>query len=353
MFGRREFMFGAGLAAASSLAAVAAPPRVNLGHPVQGVNSLDDLTGGNQNLSSPPKHFSSNHNYYIYGGGRPLHGLIVTIDLTEDLVAPTGISLQLNGYAPTGDSKSIYQQYVTGISPTNPPYLRGTGKPTPSSLLIGWSMENWPSEEYRRHLHTTIGLHQKGDLFNKLGVIGVYPPAKDRIPAGYQIKYQLLTDKNDPSGKIIGAIYSVKDDKGKETSSGPQLIKDFTFDGVDKPVSQESMSPIVALQMNLCGLNGGRFMFMKSGGGTITYEADAPLTAEGKVPTTVADLKTFTKETSNIVYGRVAAGPSSKIVQKFSAAPGSHVVHDGGTFSNSATRPKAGRVQVTGGNSGN
>jgi len=129
-------------------------------------------SAGASALAPVPKHFSSNHNYYIYGGGQPLRGLTVTVAITEDLVAPTGISLQLNAYAPVGDDHSIYQQYVTGLSPKQTPYLRGLGRSRARGPDRRQSAEErlrpntrhrlWPCD--RRPVHHALGGHDQALL---------------------------------------------------------------------------------------------------------------------------------------------------------------------------------------------
>ena len=44
-----------------------------------------------------------------------LSGLIVTLDVTEEILAPDGFSIQLNGYGPSGAS-CVWQQYIVGVS---------------------------------------------------------------------------------------------------------------------------------------------------------------------------------------------------------------------------------------------
>lgn len=317
MLKRREFMRGAGLVIAASSFSPLAARAARLDAPADVDHGLppDLVFPDKSTLAPPPKDFSSNHNYFIYGGGEPIVGLVVTIEVTEDVVAPTGMSMQLNANSPK-DAGSVYQQYVTGF---------GTKTPT---LAIGASMENFPSKEFRWRLHETIGLPCgapspteetcKGDIISEhFSKFATFPAPNNTVPAGYKIRYELLSDPNDPSGAITGAIYSVTDHHGHTKSTGPKRIETFNFSRTNRPAGPRALAPILAVQMNLVGISGGRFMFVKSGAGTITYEAKTLLTPEGRPPPTIHNITTA--ETASIAYAELGAGPRRKIVQKFRA----------------------------------
>ena len=92
------------------------------------------------------------------------------------------------------------------------------------------------------------------------------------------------------------------------------------------PGFPQTMSPILAFQMNMVGAGNGAHTDLTSGAGTITYEATTPLTPEGKPPVPPAETHTvFTEETSNVLYAELATGARQKIVQRFRAptSPGS------------------------------
>jgi hypothetical protein len=312
MLKRRDFVQGAGLVIASSLS----PLAIRAANAANATPS-DLLYPDQSKLAPPPKDFSSNHNYFIYGGGKPIIGLVVTIEVTEDMVAPTGMSMQLN-CSPPKDADCAWQQYVTGFSPNNP------------TLAIGASIENFPSKSFRWQLHQTIGFNCggaknpteatcKGDIISEhFGKFATFSAPKDTVPAGYKIKYELLSDANDVSGAITGVDYSVTDNHGQTKTTGQKLLKTFKFDHTkNKPVGPHAVAPILAVQMNLVGVSGGRFMVVKSGAGTITYEAKTPLTAEGTPPATINN--TSTAETASIAYAELGVGSATQIVQKFQA----------------------------------
>jgi len=288
---RREFLQGvAGLVAAAASPRVAwgAQPRPQDGH----------ASG----------EFSSKHNYFIYAGGEPIRELVVTIEVTEDIVVPHGLSLQLNGYAQKG-ARCDWQQYVTGFHPEG-------SRP----LTMGWSMENWGSKEF----HDRLGLPHGSDLFNvhasDVGPVPTFPAPGNRLPAGYKIRWKMLYEPNDPGGLIAGAEFSFTDNHGRTQTSGPQRILSFKYSHIKKPITREALVPLTAVTMNLVGTSGGRYMFIEAGVGTITYEAAVPLTAEAHQPSTTSGQGVGTGEMSNIAYDDLDSAPSRKIVQGFRAA---------------------------------
>jgi hypothetical protein len=296
MIRRREFVRGASWVALGALSAGAA--RAAEPSPVA-------------EKASPGDALASNHNYYLYGGGQPIRGLTVTIDVTEEIFAPDGVGMQLNGYGPAG-AGAMWQQYVVGINhePTGP-------------LTIGWSIENWPSKDLRAKLERTVHLKSE-DLFNvhvqDYGPAPTFPAPARHVPAGYRIRWELLTDANDPEGLIVGAIYSITDTKGRTYSSGPRKILDFNYHDTKARVTREALSALDAFDLNIVGTNGGRYMFIESGAGTITYEAATPMTPQFQQPKTVSGQTVVTAELSNFRYGVLDSQPAKKFVQTFRAA---------------------------------
>jgi hypothetical protein len=300
MIGRREFVLGAG---AGLLALQAMAP--GAGHAAGPEAALQ----GDQPPS--PDALASNHNYYLYGGGQAIHSLVVTVDVTEELFAPDGLGMQLNGYGPQGAGAG-WQQYVVGVN-------HEQGQP----LRLGWSIENWPSTALREKLERTVHL-KSDDLFNVHAQdVGQHPsfqaPGR-HVPAGYRIRGELLSDANDPEGLITSAIYSITDNHGRTWSSGPRKILDFKYNGTNARVTREALASLFAFQFNIVGTNGGRYMFIESGAGTITYEALTPMTPQFQQPKNVSFQGHFTAEMSNFRYGELEGTPSRKIVQSFRAA---------------------------------
>jgi len=263
-------------------------------------------------MATPPADFSSNHNYYISGGGQPIRGLKVTLEFSETLNAPTGINMQLNAYGAEGDN-AVYQQYCMGLSPKDPSEL-------------GWSNENFPSPDWRWTLHGR-GVHDcgkadatpseqncKGDIFNvNTNKVGDFPAMDNQVPARSKLTWELL---DGPDGKIVGAIYSCESG-GVSHSSHKQMIDTFPYNGFSKTVGLDSMSPILAFQMNIVALNGGRTAHFNGGAGRIIYEAQTPLTALGTAPDGISASRTNTGEKSNVTYANLPAAPSQRLVQGF------------------------------------
>ncbi len=309
MIGRREFVQGAGLFALQVMApggAHAAGPEVAL--------------QGDQPPS--PDALASNHNYYLYGNGQAIRNLVVTVEVTEELFAPDGVGMQLNGYGPQG-AGAAWQQYVVGVN-------HEQSQP----LALGWSIENWPSTALREKLERTV--HLKGDdLFNvhaqDVGQHPTFPAPGRHVPAGYRIRWELLSDANDPDGLITGAIYSITDNHGRTWSSGSHKILDFKYSNTNARVTREALASLFAFQFNIVGTNGGRYMFIESGSGTITYEASTAMTPQFHQPKNVSYQGHFTAELSNFRYGGLDGTPSKKFVQSFRAAR-TPKFHPGGTL---------------------
>ncbi len=270
-------------------------------------------------MAPAPQGFSSNSNYFMYGGGKPIRSLRVTIEADQDIVAPQGMSMQLNCNSPA-QANCAYQQYVTNFDPSKW-----------STLGIVWIMENFPSSPSRWHLHKTIGFPCNtanatestcsGNLFNyPVGPrtpFARFPVASDRIPAGFKLIYELI---DDAGGAVIGAKYTVVDARGRRHSTGPHLIRTFQYAGMKRRVGPEGVAPILAFQMNLVGLGSGLHTTLTSGAGRIIYEATTALTAEGSLAAMpgVYQATGGTLESSNITYSPVPAAPNRKIVQNFS-----------------------------------
>jgi hypothetical protein len=96
----------------SPLAAQAGPPaRANPSNP-KSTGYLGKLT---DDMVPPPRAgLGSNHNYYLYNAGKPIHGLVVTVEITKDIVCDEiGFHIQLNANSPKDDNiHTNYQQYV-------------------------------------------------------------------------------------------------------------------------------------------------------------------------------------------------------------------------------------------------
>jgi len=239
---------------------------------------------------------------------------------TEDLDASDGgLNFQLNGYSPASpDPTAVWQQFCIGIDPKH-------------ETRLGWSNETFPSKQYRWQLHQTVGRSCgvpdptentcKGDIYNQHGVIGSFPEMTNRLPAGCKLIHELI-DQGD--GIVVASRYGFVDAHGRKTNTPPQLITTFSLDGASGDVPAQAQAPVLAFQLNIVGLNGGKHATMRTGAGRIIYEASTPLTAVGRQPQDTAAHGVSTAETSNLVYAELAAQPRTRLVQNFHI-PGSHV----------------------------
>lgn len=296
MIGRREFVQGAGWLALQTLS----PDGASAAEPAPAAER-----------APPPDKLASNHNYFLFAGGGPIRGLIVTLEVTEEIIAPNGFSIQLNGYGPP-DAGCVWQQYIVGVShdPARP-------------LTLDWTIENWPSKDLHEKLVRTAGMKDHNDLFNvharAYGPLPTFAAPSGRLPAGYRIRWELLSDAKDPDGLAIGAIFSFTDNHGRTWSSGPRKILDFDYNHTNVRVTREALAALTAFELNIVGITNGLYAFIESGAGTITYEASTPMTPQFQQPKAVSDQGGVTAEASNVRYGELAGTPGKKFVQTFRA----------------------------------
>jgi hypothetical protein len=296
MIKRRAFVQGAGWLALQTLAPGAA-------------RAADPAPAGEP--EPPPDALAANHNYFLFAGDQPLRGIVVTLAVTEDIVAPDGFSIQLNGYGPSG-ANCVWQQYILTAS-------HDAAHP----LTLAWTIENWPSKALHEKLVQTAHMKDHNDLFNvnakAYGPLPTFGTPGGRIPAGYRLRWEMLSDANDPEGLIVGAIFSVTDNHGKTWSSSPRKILDFNYNHTNVRVTREALGALTTFELNVVGVTNGLYMFVESGAGTITYEASTPMTAQFQQPKTVSAQGIFTAEGSNVQYGELDRAPSKKLIQTFRA----------------------------------
>jgi hypothetical protein len=298
MIGRRVFVQGAGWLALQTLGP-------------GGARAADPVPAPAGEPEPPPDALAANHNYFLFAGDQPLRGIVVTLAVTEDIVAPDGFSVQLNGYGPAS-ANCVWQQYIVTVS-------HDAAHP----LTLEWTIENWPSKALHEKLVQTAHMKDHNDLFNvhakAYGPLPTFGAPGGRLPAGYKIRWELLSEANDPEGLIVGAIFSFTDNHGKTWSSGPRKILDFTYNHTDVRVTREALGAMTTYELNIVGVTNGLYMFIESGAGTITYEASIPMTPQFQQPKTVSAQGTITAEASNVQYGELDHAPSKKLVQTFRA----------------------------------
>ncbi|HEV3436513.1 MAG TPA: VCBS repeat-containing protein [Gemmata sp.] len=244
----------------------------------------------------PPTPLGSNFNYYLSGGltsaGNyiPLMKLVVTIEITQDVVGTPPFNLQLNAYSPRGEVDG-WQQF--GISMA------------PGSTQLNSFAENWPLS---------------GDnLFNIEPPGFVSIPNQTTIPAGFKIVIE-LTYTNDGTGNVNGSVVTVFDKTGKNL--GAQTISLIGQPlAAGGPITEADLAPIVAFQINLVAWANSEVTALTSGAGSITYSSSTPMTAQANEPSD-AESKYITAETANSIYGELPSGASTIFVQTFGVTAG-------------------------------
>lgn len=241
-------------------------------------------------VQPPEAGLKSSHNYYLYNDGNPILGLVVTIELTKDVVCDDiGFHVQLNANSPVG-SKTNWQQYVMGFDPD----YKDNGK---SEIIIGSSIEYFA----KPHSFNVAKRSPIKDL-----------PGPKTLPAGAKFIIAIKYAGNNVSGADF--TYVEKDGKGqlKWTIAVPPPKQ--------KPaVPQSVRTPIVAFQVDIVGKSSGDKAVMTSGEGTIIYTSPAPMTVVAKKPASNGDTAA---ETANSAYGELPIGPSKTFTQTFTVTPG-------------------------------
>jgi hypothetical protein len=253
----------------------------------------EGLSAASLTVPAPASGLGSNSNYIISSECKPLLGLSVAIDVTQDIVwkassgPVSGFGFQLNAYSPPSET-SAWQQYVI--------LLLGT-------QLMG-AVDNWP----------ITGPNIINSFFNLTNLAAV------KIPAGYRLHISLL---NDQSGNITGATYMVVDNHGKLLSNITQNLLSIAG------VTSAFLSPIIAFELNLVGPVNSASAVLSSGAGTITYTASNLLTVLNREPQ-CAESGYVTAETANSVYGPLSATISETYTQSFSVSKGAQPIRKEG-----------------------
>ncbi|HEY3813863.1 MAG TPA: hypothetical protein VGL66_11610 [Caulobacteraceae bacterium] len=233
-------------------------------------------------------------------------GLSVTIDVAEKIVAPEGMSIQLNVHSPKV-SNCNWQQYMFRL-------------PVKASdtQAVQWAMENWPRtdailwSEVQHHgaaCRTGTGPDDcSGPLISPQAAFASFKGTRnDVIPAGAQLRIELLED---PDGKIIGAMFTVIDADGTKTETTQKILKSPFF-GTSTLATPDILEPNMGFQLEIVALSKKAHATL-TGSGTITYNAKNALQAVGDFPKAKQ-----TGETSNMVYGEMIRAPRSRLTQKF------------------------------------
>jgi hypothetical protein len=252
--------------------------------------------------STPPDGLGSNSNYLLYGDGKPLIDVSVTIDITKDMVCQSvgpppantcpdlgsgtfGFSFQLNCYSQVG-YLCAYQQYVVL-------FLRnGSG-----GFDVRSGVDNWPAS----------GNNLINDGFP---IMGTLPTAV--LPKGYRINILLGNSQASPFS-VTSAAFQLSDNRGNRVAHAGGAIA-----GANSP----DLAPLTAFELNIVGPINGESAVLSSGVGSITYNSSSPplrvfkpTASDPQPPKTNVSL--ITCETANTFYGTVPLGSTSPFNQSF------------------------------------
>lgn len=260
---------------------------------------------------APGSGLGSNSNYYLYGGVKSgggyiaLQDVVVTIDVTEDIVGTPPFNFQLNAYSPHADLDG-WQQY--GISMA------------PGSNQLNSFAENWPLSG--------------NNLFNIEPAGFVTIPNDTTIPAGFKIVIQ-LSYASDGSGNIDGSLVTVYNAAGTKLGSQQISLIGQPLAAGGK-ISKADLAPIVAYQLNLvCWANSG-VTALTSGAGTITYSSSTQMTAQNAEPPD-AESNYITAETANSLYSVLPSAASKAFIQSFGVSSGKLPINAQGKLRHSRT----------------
>jgi hypothetical protein len=277
----------------SPLMAQTAPPAAAKpeNHPSTGY--LGELTDA---MVPPPRAgLGSNHNYYLYNGGKPIHGLVVTVEVTKDIVCDEiGFHIQLNANSPKDDNiHTNYQQYVMGFQ------TKTSKTPDPH---VGCSIEYFAKPyDFGTHNH-------RADLVDM-------PPRI--VPAGAKFIIKLQYDGDNIRGCKFAYMGRKTKNQHEWTIEVPPpglRPKGATQDPPPGAAAAWVRTPIVAFQVDLVGRSGGDNAVTTSGAGIITYSSSDAMTVTSKRPESKGS---HTAETANSVYGLLPTGSSKTFTQKF------------------------------------
>jgi hypothetical protein len=247
----------------------------------------------------------SGNNAILVSNGPNLIDLIVTLQVTEDLVTQgnTGFSLQLNAYPQVtsscqGQSLNWFQYII---------YVGG-----PVNNQVGWEIQywsigapgSWPPGYTPNPPNTTPWLPV---LPNDSSIQSFGPAPSNQIPAGSVMQISLVTDADI---NVTAATFSVTNPSGNVSNAT------YTF-------PSGAIYPIYGFQVDIVGPGGGALSIFRSGAGTLTYSiyGGETLAVQG-AGTAGPGLQPGTGESSNLVYGDVMPASGTTVSQDFQTPKG-------------------------------
>lgn len=237
---------------------------------------------------------------------KSLHGVQVSIRITEPLSGAGGFSFQLNANSQGAVKPAVvWQQYAI---------LVGTE--------ISFAINNWTTSELKPGGSPIVNLPASK-------TVSLPPQSVPTLAVGYVLTIALGFDGQD---NVNAVTFTVVDSGGTVHHIPPINL-------VPPTVATANVAPIVAFELDIVGADCGHHTQFSSGGGVITYTASTALVALDQIPPCAA-LGETTGETSNTVYGSLPVSQSSTFTQCFSvdttAAPR---VHDHSTPHRGFVRP--------------
>jgi hypothetical protein len=253
----------------------------------------------------------------------PVTGLVIEINIDEPIIVsptlgtPAGspIGFQINGFPPTADL--LQGQVTTGWTPT--PGDLATGwqqygvKMWPGTTrLIAWSQYWPPSVLQNANVPANFTLSTPNQKTATL-------PNDLTVPAGWRIRFVFNYSTTSP-GTITGFSCTVTDSNGASVASdmGINFLASQNKLTTGQPVGLGNLDNLVAFQIVLVGFYDSAQAIMTEGGGSMTVQANVPLTVLG--PNTYpADSfgSSGTAEGANSTYGLLPACPSKSFTQWF------------------------------------
>jgi hypothetical protein len=273
-------------------------------------------------VEAPKGGLTGHSNYFIHSNCKPITGLSVTIDVTEDMIyessnkgSAKGFAFQLNAYSQEGLRTSAPLKGET-ITTGWQQYILHVNTDDSRKTKFDAAVNNWP---YPKIPHSDLINLVVPDRDSTPPYVALLPISG--LPAHYKITISLATDGG---SNVSGATFTVIDPHGKQYSGTITLVKKDHPYPLDKtlpaakqgPITEANLAPILGFQLNITGDK--YHVLLSRGAGTITYTASAssPLTAASSA------LPCFrfegTGEDSNTNYGTLYGGSAAKITQTFS-----------------------------------
>ncbi len=255
--------------------------------------------------ATPATKLGGSLDYLMANSCKPLKGVSVVIDVTEDIVSDIGIGFQLNAYSNAG-ARSAWQQFLIFQNVV-----------TAAEVAIDGFIESWPQST------AGVGVETTSYPLIRSGLnLGPALPST-RIPAGYQFT---ITLGNDGSDRVDTVQFRVVDEHGDVAYGKPpiKLIGLPLLDGTTPPkATAGDLAEIVAFQLNIVGPIGNQTATLTSGAGVITYSLDGIMNASSSLPTppgsdvSCADSRWHTDEEANTSYSTLPEGTGTDFIQTF------------------------------------